>query len=341
MVCRWLDGAELWGNSTKTGRAYLSSTNGYDAGDFRIAPGTRALTSNDDHMTTPSLSVQNTWIIGFGLKVPSSPAGWEWRFLSGASEQLRLETTDNGGTFEIRIMRGATQIAITSQTFSENVWHYFEFKVTLTNTGSYELRHNEQNVLSDAGPVDLQELGSAGADGHSWFHSPSGNTFKMDDIYILDDTGSVNDDFLGDTVLFELKPNGDESVQWSPEPAAPATNFDKVDEAGDVTSDSDWVESNTNGHTDYYEFANAPATGIGTIHAVKVSYNGRLATAGSATLRSKFKNSGGSTANGDDVVFAGTSFVELPVIFDQEPVATATWTASALNGGRFGLEKLS
>ena len=343
MVMRWMDGGELWGSAAKAARAYLSSTGlSYPTGDPRITPGVRSISSNGGHQTTPSLGVQNSWVVGFGLQAPSSAAGgWQFRFLNAAAEQLRLQALADGVNFELRIMRGATEVAVTNEDFAPNLWHYFEFSATLTNTGSYELRHNEQNVLSDAGPVDLQDLGSSGADGFSWFHNTGGTSWDMDDLWINDSTGSVNNDFLGDTVLFALKPTADQSVQWTPEPSSPTSNWDKVDEAGDTSSDSDWVETDTNTDTDLYEFANVPATGIGTIHAVKLSFNGRMETAGSSTLTSKFRDSGGSTADGDDVVFDGTAFVEEPVIFDEEPVAMSAWTASAIDGGRFGMERFS
>ena len=291
-------------------------------------------------MTTPSLGVQDTWIIGFGLDMPSAN-GWQWRFLNGASQQLRLEVIAGGGGFNIRVMRGAVEVAVTTANFAFNVWHYFEFKVTLTNTGSFELRQNEQNVLSDAGPVDLQDLGSSGADGHSWFYQTSGQV-DMDDIYINDDQGTEgNTDFLGDSVAFNLLPTSDQAVQWTPVPSSPTTNFDKVDDAPTVTDDATYVETNTNTDSDFYEFENTPATGVGTIHAVKVSYDGRMESAGSSTISAKFKNSGGSIGDGDDFVFNSTSFLIQPVIFNEEPVGATAWTASDIDGGRFGMERVS
>jgi len=339
MVLKWTEGAELWGSTTHWSQAYLSHSGVGPATPGRTSPGARYITSNTGHMTTPSLGVDNTWIIGFGLYLGA--ADWEWRFLNGASEQLKLEAVTSGGGFDLRITRGATTIATSSEVLAFNVWHYIELKVTLTNTGSYELRVNEQNVLSDAGPVDLQELGSSGADGHSWFHN-GGTTNRMDDIYILDGTGTVNNDFRGDSVMYHLKPNGDgTAIDWSIEPTTPTTHYDKVDDDPTNPSSTDYVYTNTNTDEEFYDYENNPATGVGTIFGVKYSIGARMAAAGSSTLRTKFYDGTSMTANGDDIVVDGTSVAHTPVFFDQNPVTASTWTKTDIDNGQFGFERIS
>lgn len=340
MALKWTDGAELWATTTHLSQAYLSHSGMGANTPARTAPGLRRWSATSGgHMTTPSLGVENTWIIGFGLNV--AQIGFEWRFLNGASEQFRIEAVAGSTGFEFRLLRGATTIATTTEEFAFNVWHFFEFKVTLTNTGSYELRHNEANVLSDAGPVDLQELGSSGADGHSWFHGTSG-TALIDDIYILDDTTLLNNDFKGDSVLYVLKPDGDGlTSDWSPEPSSPTTNFDKVDDDPTAPSQTDYVFTNTNTDQDLYTFENNPATGVGTIFGVKLSVGARMAAAGSSTLRTKFYDGTATTVAGDDIVVDGTGVAETPVFFDENPVTSSTWTKSALDAGQFGYERIS
>lgn len=337
MVMRWIDGGETWGTTTYTSRAYLSGSVG-TATPGRISPGQNYLAMNGSVLVTPSLGVQNTWVIGFGFYASSVPTTDRIKIagLSGASQQFHLDLYENGSDMEWRLYRGATLIG-TSTTFVKNVWHYFELKVTArtATNGSYELRRNETNILSGSG-VNLANVGSDGVDG---FHvgSTDAVAWRLDDMYILDSSGASNNDFKGDSVMFEVLPDGD-GHQNDMTRSAGATNYENVDDGALVSPDADYVSSDTIGHEDYYTFANAPGTGIGTIAAVKITCTARLVSTGARTLQPRYYNGTLEFDAGSDVTVDGTSFLELPSITDVNPDTGTAWTKSDLDGAEFGLE---
>jgi hypothetical protein len=339
MTLKWMDGAEIWAASGYQSRGYLAGSTGFTA-SARISPGTQAMTFNGTSLTTPSLGEQNTWIVGFGFKL-SGNAG-EWRFLDAGVDQCSLEIHDNGdSTFEWKMMRGATELERTAESFAKDVWHYFEAKVTVRTgaNGAYELRHNENNVMSDTG-VNLADTGSDGCDAHQWGLAPAAQIITMDDIYICDDQGSTNNNFLGDSVIVGLLTQA-EGNQNDFTPSTGTDNEALVDDPSNSPSTADYVSSDTVAHQDFYTYDNLPATGLGTIFGIRVVTDAAMQTAGSRTLKPKFRAA--STSEGDGTTFAvdGVTVLSYPIIMEQDPVAVGAWTKTEIDGGEFGIEVVS
>jgi hypothetical protein len=265
----------------------------------------------------------------------------EWRLMDAGVEQCRIELVDNTTSFEWKLMRGAVEIDRTAEAFPANVWHYFEFQVTVrgTTNGAYELRHNEVDVMSGTG-VDLADGGSDGADIHSFGHSGGGQVIKLDDIYILDSLGAVNNDFLGDSVIVGLLPIADGN-QNDFTPSTGIDNYALVDDPSASPSSSDYVDSDTNTEQDFYDYANLPATGLGAIHAVNVISDAAMETVGNRTLKPKFRAVSTAEADGANFVVQGTTLLSHPVILEIDPVTSTTWTQSEIDGGEFGIEVVS
>lgn len=337
MTLKWMDGAEIWAATGYQTRGYLAGSTGFGAA--RISPGTSSMTFNGQSLTTPSLGEQNTWIVGFGFKLSGNVA--EWRFLDAGVDQCSLEIVDGSGVFEWRLKRGSTTIDTTSETFAKDVWHYFELKVTVrTGTdGAYELRHNENNVMSGSS-VNLADTGSDGCDAHQFGLTVAAQVATMDDIYICDDQGANNNDFLGDSVIVGLET----VAEGNQNDFTPSTGIDNealVDDASGSPSVADYISSDTNAHQDFYTYDNLPATGIGTIFGIRVVTDAGMATVGSRTLKPKFRNA--ATSEGDGTTFAvdGVTVLSYPIIMEEDPVATSAWTKTEIDGGEFGIEVVS
>lgn len=338
MTLRWYEGAEDWAGPDYWGAAYQSG--GSSAGSSttaRVPPGTRSIQNTAGNLlVTPSLSVQNTWFVGFALQ-GNAADDTVFSFRKAASEQCRLERVDQtGGIYKLRLMRGATQIYETTETFDSSIWHYFELQVTVrTGTNaSYELRHNEVS-LSSASSLNLAEAGSDGADVFGF--APAGLT---DDVYILDDQGTTNNTFLGDCVVEAVLPDGDgATTDWTT--STGVDHYLLVDDPNTVANDTDYVQSDTNGHLDLFDYAALSSTGLGTIFGVQVSARSAMTAVGTRTLRSKFRSGGGTNANGPSFVVNGTAYSEYPTIMEENPVLAAAWTKSDIDAGQFGVEVVS
>lgn len=338
MTLKWYDGAEVWANSTYASRAYASAS-GYGVGTpGRVSPGARYISqSAAGVLTTPSLGSTNTWVVGFGFYC--TVAGFKLKVLRSSSEQCRIECFANGGNFEFRLYRNTTLIG-TSSVFAGSTWHFFEFKVTVRGSpnGVYELRRNESSILSGSG-VGLTFTGSDGADAFT-FENAGASAVRLDDIYILDDAGSIRNDFLGEVVAFESLPTA-EGHQNDFTPSTGTNNAALVDDPSTTASNTDYASSDTNAQEDYYDMAAMPATGIGQILALKLSASLAMATAGSRTIRYRSYVAATEYTEGANQVVNGTSLVELPVISEQNQNTAADWTKSDVDAAEFGIEVVS
>lgn len=176
-------------------------------------------------------------------------------------EQLTLNYI-NG---EISIDRGSTEIARTDGLgMWPDRWYFIEFKATISNTGSYELRINGENVLS--GSADTQQQATASVLSIRWLF---GSTWLgvAANMYILDLTGLTLNDFT-DGVLIEGAAPDSDGTRNDFTRSAGLTNYETVDD-GDTASGSltDYVEGSVIGNDELYGF---PALAIGTpdnVHA--------------------------------------------------------------------------
>lgn len=325
----------MWGDATYQSRAYVTATSANPTTPGRVVPGLRYMRLSGGVLKTPSLGAATNWTIGFGFWTSSTAASNKLRIFSGATEQCRLELeSDGAGGARWKLIRGSTTIA-TSPSFSLSQWYYFELQVDVTTSGAdYELRQNEQTVLSGSG-ANLANVGANGADAFGWE-----GTSHWDDVYILDDDntdGAGNTTFRGDSVEFEAVVNGNGHQQDFTRSTG-ASNVLNVDDSSTGASSSDYNHSDTNGHEDYYTFADLPSTGIGTIFAVKVSASLAMAGTGTRTIQYRFYDGVDEWDIGSPVAVAGVGLVELPVFVAINPDLASAWTKSALDAGEFGVE---
>ncbi|CAK9074220.1 Uncharacterized protein (Fragment), partial [Durusdinium trenchii] len=328
MALKWIDGCELWRDATYGARAYVTFSGWGPATPGRVSPGQRYWSGNGANARTPSLGVQNTWVIGFGYYTTTQSSGNQIRIFTGGTEQCRLQLAASGGNAVWELRRGATLVA-TSSAFALSQWHYFEFKLdVLTASATYELRLNEVSIMSGSGE-NLADSGGNGADVFGW-QTASGTSTRMDDIYILDSTGATNTTFLGDSVAIEVLPDGD-GHQTDFTRSAGTTNYENVDEG--PASSADYNHSDTNNQEDYYTHANLPATGLGTIHGIKLSGTWAMATTGSRTARYRYYNGTLEFNAGSDITASGTTLVELPEVVELNPDTGVRWVKSDIDNG--------
>ena len=337
MTLRWIDGAEGWEDGTYLSRAYADVSAVSTATPGRVSPGTRYYTFNNSRLQTPSLGVQNTWFVGIGFMC-TTIGTWRVAFYSGGTEQCRFEIENSGGLPRWKLMRGSTQIGTASATFALNQWFYFEFKVdVLTSGATYEARQNEVQIMTGTG-ANLANGGANGADSVLFGGTSSGGG-RLDDIYVLDNTGSApQNTFLGDVVAVHILPAA-EGHQIDFTPSTGTNNAALVDEG--PSSSTDYNSSDTNAHEDYYTFADLPATGLGTIYGIRISGSWAMATTGSRVARYRYYNGSTEFTLGANISAASTNIVELPQIQQTNPNTGVAWTKTEIDAAEFGVEVVS
>lgn len=356
MVLRLLEGFETKrANATKLDIAYTRTgstafVSGRKGTGFALSSQTCTLLS--DELVNPD---ENTWVVGFAVRKTavtalgaSTTAGIQIRNASG--EQCSLVMIDAGsGSYKMRLKRGSTTIATTPGAFpwgSDRSWMYFQLKVTVrTGTnGVYELKSYDyfNNVTAEfsGSSVNLAEQAVDGADRIriSW-NTDGGSVVLIDDVFALDSTGSLNNDFLTKPPLImgALPSAAGNQSDWTPDAGA---NYTNVDDAATTTTDTDKVVSSTVSDVDLYNYANFPFvhTSGTSVVGVQVMSSAAMVASGSRTIRVRVRESA-SEATGSNVTISDLILDTYRQMFDQNPTGTpAPWTKATVEAAEFGIE---
>ena len=110
MTLRHFEGGEgladpdYWAAYYQSGGAGASTSS-----TVRVPPASASISNIASNLlVTASLSVQNTWFVGFGLQ-GNAANDTVWSFRKAGAEQCRLERVDQtGNIFKLRLLRGST-----------------------------------------------------------------------------------------------------------------------------------------------------------------------------------------------------------------------------------------
>lgn len=248
---------------------------------------------------------------------------------------FRLNTT---GTISAYNGGSGTALGTSSVALSAGVTSYLEFKVTIDNSsGTIDVLKDGVSILSLTSK-DTQNGGTATwtqfAIGHFGANGAVTVTWDYDDLYVLDGSGSVNNNFLGDIRVDATYGNGaGTNTGWTP---SAGSNYQTVDEAS-TNGDTDYNSTSTVNAKDSFAFPSAPVAGA-VIAAIQVNIAARKTDAGTSGIKALARISG--TDNLGTEQFASSSYSFLRTVWDQTPEGSPqTWTDTIYDAAEFGYEK--
>jgi hypothetical protein len=304
----------------------INSSGGRRSGGALYAPNNSA-SGSSALITLPGS--YSTFVAGFAFNASQFLADKTFAlFKDAGTAQLELQMNSDG---TIDVTRNGTVLGTSAAAMSANTYHYIEFKATIHDTtGSYELRLDGVNILS-ASNVDTKNTANASINSVT-LGAPSQNigsltTWKYDDFYVLDTTGSApNNNFLGDVRIDSIYPSADGNyTQWTP--STGSTHYTLVDET--VPNGTDYVSNGTTGNKDSYAMGDVPALTAQTIYGVKVKAAALKDDAGSRTLKVGARSSTTDSVSSAQAIT--TSQLYYWHILETNPATSAAWTESAVN----------
>jgi hypothetical protein len=348
MSILWMDGFEdnLW---VSTGGVYLDHL-GYPAGTIysdRVgtsfgrlgSSGLRVGDSANTELVKYLVMSGDTIIIGFALRIQDHGAttgeylmlaadggGWQWN--------IRV---DENGTIKWGLSTGSATQSSSPGAVPDQTWCYLEVKIKHSNTvGTVDIKVNGESVLSVSG-IDTQATSNSSIDriniggvGGGWLHD-----VYIDDLYILDGSGTDNNDFLGDVIVESLFPDGNgNSSGMTGSDGNSTDNYLLVDEKPVDTSD--YVGGSTEGDKDTYTLDNLTAATSDTVYGLMVITVEQKDDAGSKFMRSVVRR--GSTDYVSSSRALNTSWAAAFVIWEQDPSTSVAWTVTNINGMEAGQE---
>lgn len=313
-----------------------------------------ALATQDIQGVHKGVPSQTTYIVGGAFKAASFPGASPFCFMlfsSTNTPEVGIFLTSSGAIAVYRAGQTSIggQLAYYSDyldssdggIISTGVWYYIEARIYLHSTnGTWSVKVNGVEVVAGTGnTVENEAAIKQVSVGH--FGGGTGTSY-IDDVYICDTSGTVNNTFLGDVTVEAIYPNADgSSSQFTGSDADQTNNYQLVDEkVGDTTypDTSDYVASSTATHKDLYNFS-AMTPSSATIHGVQVNILAQKSDTGTRTYKSVAKLSSGSATDGD-VEFApsDSAWAYGCDVWETTPGTSNAWTVSDVNGAEFGVK---
>ena len=288
-----------------------------------------------------TFTAATSFVIGFAFSVGSLLPGSTrviCKLTDAGTVQCSILLNSDGTLSVVRGTATAVTGGTSSFALSTNTFYYVEWKVTIADSigaNSCKVRINGADIITVATGQDLKSSANASANQVSLWHSSNtgaDSTVRYyDDFYICDQSGSTNNDFLGDLRIDALYPNADGTYsQFTP--STGTDHFALVDETTPNTTD--YNDGSTVGDRDSYALGNLAALTSQTVYAVQVNAAMNKDDAG-AKSASTFVRSGGSNSDGASAAL-GTSQAYVSQMYETDP-ASAAWTESTVNGMEAGV----
>ena len=230
---------------------------------------------------------------------------------------------------------GYEQLITTSvSTAAARGWHYVELQVTQgTSNGVLSVRlngvlaiqMNAQDTIQGGGQLLTAFLGAI--PGQS---CPL--TLDVDDFYIADTSGTINNTFLGDVRVDTLQAIGAGSLnQWTVTP--PGTNaWEAVSDEDETTS----ISAPSAGLRQSFDVAPLPVMSTPAVFGVQLTMLARKTDAGLGKLKGLVV-SGAQTLASPEVILQEQQAWQC-ALFERNPNGNVQWTEAAFNAAEFGVE---
>ena len=278
-----------------------------------------------------------TYVLGFAFKTnSSSTTGATHIFANQSSTNLDSTSSTLGFRLEhhdyyLKVIRRGSTVATLPITV--NTWTYLEFKFKLGSSGSFEVRQDTVVVYTDSEPVNMGTENKFVIGSEDNTNSSS----YFDDVYLLDTTGSTNNDYLGAVHIERLSPAGNgNSTELTP---SAGSNFECVDE-GNPNGDSDYVESSTVGAKDTYAMSD-PVAVSGSVVAARYGFTARKSTIEGTIGITPIIRSGGTDYDQTNVSLTSTGYVLSSGEISIDPATSSTWTKAGIDAMEMGFKVTS
>ena len=289
-------------------------------------------------LTSTQLSNQPTRILGFAMQLPNRPGGnnqtggYQWiSFFDGITEQVRFGI-DYDLSLWVTRDPGNTNVSLGHKTgaqFALSTWVYVEIKLTVHPTaGAFDVHVNGTSIYS-ASNINTQASGNAYSNGLSINQSISA---LVDDCFVLNTLGSVNNNFLGDCQILTSLPSSDGS-NTGLTPKSGTTHYTQVNET-DPDNDTTYNASSTVGATDTYHFATISPGAGAAIAGVQTVLDARKDSTGTRAIAGATKSGSATTAGANQPLNA--NYLMYRQIQETDPNTSAAWTVAGVNAAEFG-----
>lgn len=335
MTLKWVEGYESYSNLISWVQ-YRYPT--YTVPNASFQPG-RAIGNsflmNGNIFATPNLGNNATWTVGFAFQnVNLAAANTNMPVLEiRDSTTAQITLTFNPSTRVFSVFRGTTSLGVGTFVITTGYWYYIELKVFVDPAvGTVQSRVNTVNDVAFSGNTQVSANNFANTIA---FRGPTaagiGGGYLIDDLYINNGAGAVNNSFLGDMKVESVNViAGGVDTQWGVNvPNTP--NYQAVQ----VLADGIYIQSNTVNDQDFY-VTSALNRITGSIAGVSSNYWARNTDSTQHSISASVYIAG-TPYQSSAFFINNTAFNEFSNIFETNPATLAAWTVGDVNTTQFGV----
>jgi len=277
---------------------------------------------------TKTLTNITTWIVGFAFRYTgdSSVDSTFLQFYDDSTAQMTFKMSPHIDK-KIHVYNGAYDCGDSTATLEPDTWYFLEFKITFDSmAGIVTIKKNGATIFDYMGQTTVSAHSYAnkiqlhGLEYDTWF----------DDLYICDDSGATNNDFLGDCRVECLFPTASgDTTEWTP------SNGDNYDCVNDIAPDDDdsYVKAIAEDQVDLYNYGDL-AESTGTILGVQPIIYAKKTDTDTHTIRIETKTH--STEYEGTEHTLDTSYAYYMDIQETNPNTSSAWTIDEINAAQFG-----
>jgi hypothetical protein len=157
-------------------------------------------------------------------------------------------------------------------------------------------------------------------------------TLDVDDFYIADTSGTINNTFLGDVRVDALQAQANGSLnQWTVTPSGTAA-WEAVSDEDEITS----ISAPSAGLRQSFDVAPLPVMATPAVFGVQLTMLARKTDAGLGKVKGLVV-SGAQTAVSPEVILQEQQAWQC-ALFERNPNGNVQWTEAAFNAAEFGVE---
>ena len=287
----------------------------------------------------PLSHANNEIYVGFYYKTPA--ASWIGNrdllqiYSDTISDAQSVGLYTNSGNSTLDVRRGTSNVGtavVTGMTL--DTWHHIEVYFNMLDSGQCIIRVDGVEVY-DSGVADFQPSGDSTK---TWQHvrlGQWGTQSNIDDVFIMDGSGTDFNDFIGPQYIETLFPDGDgNSTDWTDSASAGTNYYQMIDET-DVDDDTTYLSSSTSTDETLSTMENATLTSDAP-KAVSHHVDIRVDVGSTDVTLSARGDS--TTVQSSSFTISDTDYYQEFVIHEVNPIDSSAWTTADFDAMEFGVK---
>jgi hypothetical protein len=234
-----------------------------------------------------------------------------------------------------------TQLGVSTVGMVASAWQHLEVKADFT-AGAVEVRLNSVTILNvsavslvNSDPSSGRATGQVSAAQVRFYNSAAGHGSRyIDDLVVWDNSGTLNNDFVGDVKVFTDMPDADTAdIDWTP--LSGINRYAMIDEIP-ADGDTSYDEAITNGDRMGVTYPPLDAA-IVEVKALIFVAKTRKTDAGLCNVQVSVESGVASDPGADNAIT--TQYTYRWDVFEQDPATSAPWVPAAAGNAAMVIER--